>query len=78
MIEDCKMIVTLVWNPQGFYLVEALSKCQKFNTGYSLDIILQTFWRIAQLSLAQVSSFMRTMQDLTLLKRLSGFAGKIS
>jgi hypothetical protein len=34
------------------------------------------FWRVTQLGVAQVSSFMRTMRDLTRLKKLSNFARK--
>jgi histone-lysine N-methyltransferase SETMAR len=42
MIEDHKMIVTIVWNPQGFHLINALPKGQKFNANYYIDRILQT------------------------------------
>jgi histone-lysine N-methyltransferase SETMAR len=41
MIGDCKMMVTIVWNPQGFHLVDALPKRQKFNGNYYIDRILQ-------------------------------------
>jgi hypothetical protein len=41
MIEDRKMMVTIVWNLQGFYLVEAFPKGQKFNAVYDIDIIIQ-------------------------------------
>jgi hypothetical protein len=42
MIGDLKMIVTIVWNPQGFHLVNALPKGQKFNANYYIDRILQS------------------------------------
>jgi hypothetical protein len=41
MIRDRKMIVTSVWNSQGFHLVEALPKGQKFNANYYVDRMLQ-------------------------------------
>jgi histone-lysine N-methyltransferase SETMAR len=41
MIGDRKMMVTIIWNPQGFHLVDALPKGQKFNTHYYIDRILQ-------------------------------------
>jgi histone-lysine N-methyltransferase SETMAR len=43
MIGDRKMMVTIVWNPQGFHLVDALPKGQKFNANYYIDRILQPF-----------------------------------
>jgi histone-lysine N-methyltransferase SETMAR len=42
MIGDRKMMVTIVWNPQSFHLVDALPKGQKFNANYSIDRILQS------------------------------------
>jgi hypothetical protein len=42
MIGDRKMMVTIVWNPQVFHLVDALPKGQKFNVNYYIDKILQT------------------------------------
>jgi hypothetical protein len=36
------------------------------------------FWRAIQLGVAQISSFMRTMRDLTSLGKFSNFAGKIA
>jgi hypothetical protein len=41
MIKDGKMMATIVWNPQSFYLVDALPKGQKFNANYYIDRILQ-------------------------------------
>jgi hypothetical protein len=41
MIEDRKMMITVVWNPQSFHLVDALPKGQKLNASYYIDIILQ-------------------------------------
>jgi hypothetical protein len=41
MIGDRKMMVTIVWNPQGFHLIDALLKGQKFNANYYIDRILQ-------------------------------------
>jgi hypothetical protein len=40
-IGDHKMMVTIVWNPQCFNLVDALPKGQKFNANYYIDRILQ-------------------------------------
>jgi histone-lysine N-methyltransferase SETMAR len=34
-------MVTIVWNPQGFYFVDAFPKDQKFNANYYIDRILQ-------------------------------------
>jgi hypothetical protein len=42
MIGDRKMIVTIVWNPYGFHLVDALPKGQKFNASYYVNTILQS------------------------------------
>jgi hypothetical protein len=42
MIGDRQMMVTIVWNPQGFHLVDALPKGQKFNANYYIDRILQS------------------------------------
>jgi transposase len=42
MIGDRKMMVTIVWNSQGFHLVDALPKGQKFNANYDIDRILQS------------------------------------
>jgi hypothetical protein len=41
MIGDRKMMVTIIWNRQGFYLVDVLPKGQKFNVNYYIDRILQ-------------------------------------
>jgi hypothetical protein len=41
MIWDRKMIVTIIWNLQGFHLVDALPKGQKFNASHYIDIIIQ-------------------------------------
>jgi hypothetical protein len=41
MIGDRKMIVAIVWNPQGFHLVDVLPKGQKFNANYYIDRILR-------------------------------------
>jgi hypothetical protein len=35
------MRVPIVWNPHGFHLIDALSKGQRFNATYYLNIILQ-------------------------------------
>jgi hypothetical protein len=42
MIGDRKMMVTIVWNPQGFHFVDTFPKGQKFNANYYIDRILQT------------------------------------
>jgi hypothetical protein len=42
MIGDRKMMIPIVWNPQGFHLVDALPKSRKFNANYYLDRILQS------------------------------------
>jgi hypothetical protein len=78
MIRDRKMMVTIVWNPQGFHLVDALPKGQKFNANYYIDIILQPLLESRSTGRSQVSSFMRTMRDLTPFEKLSKFAGKIA
>jgi histone-lysine N-methyltransferase SETMAR len=41
MIGDCKMMITTVWNLQGFHLIDALPKGQKCNASYYIDMILQ-------------------------------------
>jgi transposase len=41
MIGDRKMMVTIVWNPQDFHLVNPVPKGQKFNESYYIDIIIQ-------------------------------------
>jgi hypothetical protein len=42
MIGDSKMMGTIVCDPQGFHLVDALPKGQKFNANYYIDKILQS------------------------------------
>jgi hypothetical protein len=42
MIEGCKMIVTIVWNPHGFHLIDALPKDQTFNATHYVNMILQS------------------------------------
>jgi histone-lysine N-methyltransferase SETMAR len=41
MIWDRKMMVSIVWNPHDFHLVDGLPKGQKFNASYYIDNILQ-------------------------------------
>jgi histone-lysine N-methyltransferase SETMAR len=41
MIGDRKIMVTIVWNPHGFYLIDALPKGQAFNATYYVNLILQ-------------------------------------
>jgi histone-lysine N-methyltransferase SETMAR len=41
MIGDRKMMVTIVWNPHRFHLVDGFPKGQKFNASYYIDNILQ-------------------------------------
>jgi transposase len=41
MIGDRKMMAPVFWNRESFHLVDALSKGQKFNASYDVDIILQ-------------------------------------
>jgi histone-lysine N-methyltransferase SETMAR len=43
MIRDRTMMVIIVWNPQGFHLVDRLPKGQKFNANYYIGRILQLF-----------------------------------
>jgi hypothetical protein len=42
-----KMMMTIVWNPTGFYRIVALPKGMKFNTDYSSSHILDPLaeWR---------------------------------
>jgi hypothetical protein len=42
MIEDRKMMITIVWNPQDFHLIDKLPKDRKFNASYDFDMILQS------------------------------------
>jgi histone-lysine N-methyltransferase SETMAR len=46
MIGDRKMIVIKVWNPEGFHLVDALPKGQKFKANHYIDRILQSLLEI--------------------------------
>jgi histone-lysine N-methyltransferase SETMAR len=36
------MMVTIVWNPQGFHLADTFPKARKFNANYYIDKILQS------------------------------------
>jgi histone-lysine N-methyltransferase SETMAR len=38
------MMVTIVWNPYRFHLVDGLPKGQKFNASYYIDNILQSLF----------------------------------
>jgi hypothetical protein len=40
MIGDCKMLITIVWNPQDFHLIDELPKDRKFNASYDINMIL--------------------------------------
>jgi hypothetical protein len=42
MTGDCKMMVTIVWNPQSFHLADTLPKGHRFNAKYYIDRILQS------------------------------------
>jgi hypothetical protein len=44
MIGDSKMMVTIIWSLQGFHLIDALPKSQKFNASYYIDMILQSLF----------------------------------
>jgi hypothetical protein len=78
MIGDWKMMVTIVWNPHGFHLVDALPKGQKFNPSYHINTIRQPLLESRSTEPALISSFMPTMHDLTPLEKLSNFARKIA
>jgi histone-lysine N-methyltransferase SETMAR len=41
MIGDRKMMVTIVWNPQGLHLIDGLPKGQRFSASYYVDMILR-------------------------------------
>jgi hypothetical protein len=34
IIQSPKLMITIPWNTNGFHVIEVLSKCTKFNTGY--------------------------------------------
>jgi hypothetical protein len=74
MMRERKMMVTIVWNPQSFYLIDALPEDQKFQFGE----VCNRVWRIAEPDFARVSSFMRRIHSLTPPERLSNFAWKIA
>jgi hypothetical protein len=40
MIDDRKIMVTIIWNPHGFHLIDTLTKSQTFNATYYANIIL--------------------------------------
>jgi histone-lysine N-methyltransferase SETMAR len=46
-IQSKKFMLTIVWNPRGFYLIKVLEKGRKFNTGYYITEILELLsqWR---------------------------------
>jgi histone-lysine N-methyltransferase SETMAR len=44
MLGDRKTMVTIIWNPQGSHLVDALAKGQKLNANEYIDRILQSFF----------------------------------
>jgi hypothetical protein len=50
MIQSKKLMLTIVWNPQEFHLVNVLPKECKFNAGYYITELLSTFsdWCLTQ------------------------------
>jgi hypothetical protein len=38
-----KMILTVVWNPHGFHLIDVLPKGSKFDAGHYISLILSAF-----------------------------------
>jgi hypothetical protein len=46
-IQSRKFMLMIVWNPRGFYLMKVLEKGRKFNTGYYIAEILESWsqWR---------------------------------
>jgi hypothetical protein len=40
MIEDRKMMITIIWNPHGFHIIDTLPKGQTFNATYYVNIVL--------------------------------------
>jgi hypothetical protein len=63
-IQSPKCRVTIVWNPSGFHVVDALPKADKFNAYDDVDDILTAIllWRGGREELDRVScGFMRTM-----------------
>jgi histone-lysine N-methyltransferase SETMAR len=47
MIQSKKLMLTIIWNPQGFHLINVLPKGQKFNADYYITYLLSTLsqWR---------------------------------
>jgi hypothetical protein len=43
IIQSSKLILTVIWNPHGFHLVDALQKGMKFNGSYYVTRILKLF-----------------------------------
>jgi hypothetical protein len=54
MIGDRKTMITIVWNPHGFHLVDALPKGQKFNASYYINTILHALLGVAHLGPALI------------------------
>jgi hypothetical protein len=45
------MMITIVWNPTGFHIIDILPKGSKFNTHHYVSAFLQslTDWRVGEI-----------------------------
>jgi len=50
MVTSPKLMLTIVWNPDGFHVINVLPKGQKFNASYYVENILERVSQFAQAS----------------------------
>jgi hypothetical protein len=71
-------MITIVWDPQGLHLIDALLKVQKFKASYYIDMILQSLLENQSIGPGPDLIIDGTMPGLILLERLSNCAGTIA
>jgi hypothetical protein len=45
MVSSEELMETIAWNPDGFHLIEVLTKGEGFNTDYSSSSVLPKLWK---------------------------------
>jgi hypothetical protein len=70
------MILTIVWNPHGFLLIDVIPQGSKFNARHYLSRILSPlpkFLLLIKMTQGEILSFTLRMPDLVVPKRLLSF-----
>jgi hypothetical protein len=76
MIADRQVMVTIVWNSQGFHLVGELPKGQKFDTNYYIGRIVQLLLETGPTGRGPGLTIHADNARPHIAQKLSNFAGK--